>query len=434
MGQVQPADISRTSGTIGAEAWSLPAASWHGERSMADHNPRFRDDQRPNDPQSGRGPFHADESSTLTSTTGRELWRASASFGWLIGTLLLLLAGAGIVLLLVRVPTASGGQRVTWIALAAALTALTVGIAVLLRALPTMRYRFANDTLVVEWLGQRRVVPLAAITDITFEPAQKLKLPGWEPFWPGYYVATVRTPSGTWHSWATQQPHRRVRLTTAQGIVAISPERPVRFVAELERRRGVAGLSASAGEPVVDEAPVPAVAHPPMPMLSDKPVREIPASEGVAQSLPKRPIRRPLSPDRGGRQRGAVPSARNPIVRWLLNYRDLFRDQFLTDQVASALVAVGVVLPVLMVAYLYSQYEGLPGQIPIQWDASNDIVEMTTPSGLWRFPRIAVAILVVNTALATLVIGIDRYLARLLVAGIPLSQVILFIALIRAVS
>ncbi|HYI15573.1 MAG TPA: hypothetical protein VEX37_09285, partial [Thermomicrobiales bacterium] len=63
-----------------------------------------------------------------------------------------------------------------------------------------------------------------------------------------------------------------------------------------------------------------------------------------------------------------------------------------------------------------------------------DIVEMTTPSGLWRFPRIAVAILVVNTALATLVIGIDRYLARLLVAGIPLSQVILFIALIRAVS
>ena len=98
------------------------------------------------------------------------------------------------------------------------------------------------------------------------------------------------------------------------------------------------------------------------------------------------------------------------------------------------LVAVGVVLPVLMVAYLYSQYEGLPGQIPIQWDASDEVTELTTPSGLWRFPRIAVVILVVNTALATLVVGIDRYLARLLVAGIPLVQAILFIALIRAVN
>ena len=87
-----------------------------------------------------------------------------------------------------------------------------------------------------------------------------------------------------------------------------------------------------------------------------------------------------------------------------------------------------------MVAYLYSQYEGLPGQIPIQWDASGEVAEVASPSGLWRFPRIAVVVLVVNTALATLVVGIDRYLARLLVAGIALTQLILAIALIRAVN
>lgn len=122
------------------------------------------------------------------------------------------------------------------------------------------------------------------------------------------------------------------------------------------------------------------------------------------------------------------------MVTWAFAYRDMFRDQFLTDQIASALVAVGVVLPVLMVAYLYSQFEGLPSLIPIQWDAVGDVSEQTTPGGLWRLPRIAVVILVVNTALATLLIGVDRYLARLLVAGIPLSQIVLFIALIRAVN
>ncbi|HEX5165716.1 MAG TPA: hypothetical protein VFV93_09995, partial [Thermomicrobiales bacterium] len=106
----------------------------------------------------------------------------------------------------------------------------------------------------------------------------------------------------------------------------------------------------------------------------------------------------------------------------------------LGDQIASALVAAGVVLPVLMVAYLYSQYEGLPDQIPIRWDATGDVIGQTAPSGLWRFPRIAVVVLIVNTALATLLIDLDRYLARLLLSGIPLVQLILFIALVRAAS
>jgi hypothetical protein len=87
-----------------------------------------------------------------------------------------------------------------------------------------------------------------------------------------------------------------------------------------------------------------------------------------------------------------------------------------------------------MVAYLYSQYEGLPDQIPIHWDASGEVIEQTGPSGLWRFPRIAVVVLVVNTSIATLLISVDRYLSRLLVAAIPVVQIILFIALIRAVN
>ena len=397
---------------------------------MSDREPRFRDDMHHDGPHSGREASHAGETRTESRQAGRDVWRASASFGWLIGTGLLLLCGAGVVVLLARVPASSGGQRVAWIAIAAALTALVIGIAVLLRALPTMRYRFAGDALVVEWLGQQRIIALAEITDITFEPAKPLRLPRWEPFWPGYYVATVRTPAGVWHSWATQRPHRRVRLTTAGGIVAISPERPVRFIAELERRRQlVARSSIDAGSTPesVTARPVasPWTSAPSVTALSDT----LPPAERLSSDVQhqSRPSATDTSPPR------RPPASRNPIIGWLLTYRDLFRDQFLADQFASALVAAGVILPVLMVAYLYSQYEGVPDQVAIQWDAAGDVAERTGPSGLWRFPRIAVVILVVNTALATLLISIDRHLARLLVSGIPLAQVILFIALVRAV-
>lgn len=402
---------------------------------MSDLDPRFREDERHGDTPSGREASHADRKPSGSSSGGRDLWRASASFGWLIGSLLLLLLlGAAVVLVLVRLPSSPGGQRIAWIAVAAALLTLALGIAVLLRALPTMRYRFVGDALVVEWLGQQRVVPLAEITDIAFEPNEPLRLPRWEPFWPGYYVSTVRTPVGIWHTWATQQPRRRVRLTTAHGIVAISPERPVRFIAEIDRRRRAAGGPAFDAE-INSEAS--AVWPDVMRQPAFEPTRDTLAGRSVPPgSEPASPEIAPRRRDRGGRDVVSPGRrvARNPAVAWFLAYRDLFRDRFLADQVASALVAVGVVLPVLMAAYLYSQYEGLPAQIPIQWDAVGDVSEQTSPSGLWRFPRIAVAILIINTALATLLIGIDRHLARLLVAAVPLTQIILFIALVRAVN
>lgn len=313
---------------------------------------------------------------------------------------------------MMRVPAASGGQRIAWIALTIALAGLVVGIAILLRALPTMRYRFAGDRLIVEWLGERRVIPLSEVTEIIYEPAELLRLPRWEPFWPGYYVASVRTPSGVWHSWATQQPHRRVRLMTADGIVAISPDRPVRFIAELDRRHQAAGRSPISIN-AADARVSPAIEPRPLPEAA-------PIGPGPAAARATR-VPRP-------------PSARRPLLGSLVSYRDLFCKQFLTDPVASALAAAGVILPVLMVAYLYSQYEGLPDQIPIRWDASGEVIGQTGPSGLWRFPRMAVVLLVVNTAIATLLVSIDRYLARLLVAAIPLVHVMLFIALIRAVN
>jgi|GEM_PF-925533 len=396
------AGISGIAGRLGS------AIVWHGERSMAEQGPRSTDDRHGSQP----GGVEPGRQTSSASTVGRDEWPASASFGWLVGTILLLLSAAAVALLVIRVPASSGGQRIGWIVLATALTALTIGIAILLRALPTLRYRLTDEALVVEWIGDRRVVPYDDIGDVTFEPHQPLRLGRWEPFWPGYYVATVRTPGGTWHTWATQEPRRRVRITTSRGIVAISPERPVRFVAELERR-----MRASDNPVEIITTPAPPVERDPVVPSPVEPPRSISQPHPSRTRPPARTRRQSVSP--GG---------------WVRTARDLFRDQLLADQISSGLVAVGVVLPVLMVAYLYSQYEGLPAQIPVRWDASGDVAEFTSARGVWRFPRIAVILLVFNTALATLLVAVDRYLARMLLAAIPLTQVLLFIALVRAVS
>ena len=100
---------------------------------------------------------------------------------------------------------------------------------------------------------------------------------------------------------------------------------------------------------------------------------------------------------------------------------------------ASGLVAVGVIIPLLMIAFLYSQYEGISAVVPLHWDAHGDVDAVGTRRDLWRLPLIAVLVLVLNTTLATVVLLVDRFLARFLVAVTPVVQIIAFIALIHAV-
>ncbi|MGH9176611.1 MAG: PH domain-containing protein, partial [Vicinamibacterales bacterium] len=170
--------------------------------------------------------------------------------------MLLLLAAGGAAVAFIELGNAAGRQRLAWLVIAVMLVALALGVGALLRGLRTMRYRLTADVLVIEWMGHQRVLPFTEVLDVTYEPRVPLRLPRWEPFWPGYHVSRVRTPDGTWHTWATQEPRRRVRLTTPRGIIAISPERPVRFLAELERRQRALGIAPGRqlGEPEVHEA------------------------------------------------------------------------------------------------------------------------------------------------------------------------------------
>jgi hypothetical protein len=231
-----------------------------------------------------------------------------------------------------------------------------------------------------------------------------------------------------------------VRIATPSGIYAISPERPILFLAELARRRQ--GIS-----PEVSPSPAPsypgAPATPPgrFDRMVTAPTRDVSPNPPTRvplppvadlrddRNVPARSAEAPRSTVRPGQRQARSATGQD----WLFAYRHLFRERLLGDHVASSLIAVGVMIPLLMIAVLYSQYEGIPSVIPLHWNAHGDPDQFGTPRDLWRLPLIAVVVLVLNTALATVALTIDRFMARFLTAATPVVQILAFVALIRAV-
>lgn len=255
-----------------------------------------------------------------------------------------------------------------------------------------MRYVLGEDHLRIEWRKQARHIPYDDMLTVVYHLRDRVELPYREPYWPGYRVSTIRTRDGIWHSYATVPPHRRVRVTTPVATYAISPERPVLFVQELERRR----MGRAYAMPASIEHGLPA------PAATSGARRRRAATGGVAASL---------------RESFTV-----------------FHNELLTDGVASTLVAVGVIIPVFLLAYTFNEVDFLPEQIPLHWDASGQPTRIGGSSAIWTLPLLALTVLVINAALATLVIQFDRVAARLLVAITPIVQITVGFALWRIIN
>lgn len=383
------------------------------------------------DPAPSVGSRQSPEPSVAYDTAS--VWRASASFGKLIG---FLLAFGFIGLTAVsfwRFRVTDGVGSLLAILAAVTCAASAVGIIYILRGLTTIRYIIGRDSITIVWMGQQRVIPFDDIRDVVYEPRGPISGRGYELFWPGYHVSTMQMRDGAWHSVATQQPRRRVRIVTRHGIHAITPHRPVLFLGELARRRQSHGSG-------VPEPVTPA----PLPQLRwTAPPRAIPSS-----SAQTGPYDRPVLPEIQRQVESPAPVVLEPVAPqharervsaasdggWLSVYRQMFRERLLEDSIASGLVAVGVMIPILMVAFLYSQYEGIGSVVPLHWNAQGDVDAVGTRRDLWRLPLIATLILILNTTLATLALLVDRFMARLLVAATPAAQLIAFIALIRAAT
>jgi hypothetical protein len=350
----------------------------------------------------------------------------------LIGFGLLGVAALVAVLALWRFGVAAGNLRLLWLALCILMVVLAGVVAWLLHGLTTMHYILDEHCLTIVWMRERRLIPLTDIIDAEYDPHVPVPSGGWEPLWPGYYVSRRRLPTGLWRVWATLSPRQRVRVRTTHGNVAISPQRPIRFIVELDRLRAGA---APAWEPEVELGPTRGSASLPQ----HTPPFGWPGIDREPEYEPSRTeARRPLPPDDQWEPEPVATEHPEPssaagssIVSYL--YHTLFRKQLLGDRVASNFVAAGVILPLLMAAYLYSQYEGVPSVVPIHWDALGEVDRVVNPRALWRLPLMAVLILLANTFLAMLLTAVDRFLARLLVAAIPIAQIVTFVALVRAV-
>jgi hypothetical protein len=367
--------------------------------------------------------------------TDESVWSASASFGKLIGFVLSLTTLALALISFLRFRAVDGVESALALAASIAFTAAAVAIIYILRGLGTIRYVIGRDTLAIYWMNQRHVVRFEDIQDVVYEPRGANASSRYERFWPGYHVSTMRMADGVWHSVATQPPNRRIRVTSAAGIHAISPRRPILFLGELARRRqqyvsgGVEPTSASYDRGG-DSKRMPSSASPePVPPTVTA-VRPAPVTLPASQEqVVDRKSRTSLP--RRGRHRFAIASVTRS---WNATYRELFRERLMADHIASGLIAVGVMVPLLMVAFLYSQYEGIGAVVPLHWDAHGDVDSVGSRRDLWRLPLIATLILMLNTTLATVAVALDRFMARFLVAMTPAAQGIVFIALIHAVT
>jgi uncharacterized membrane protein len=112
----------------------------------------------------------------------------------------------------------------------------------------------------------------------------------------------------------------------------------------------------------------------------------------------------------------------------------MLRKDLLHDRTASTLVAIGIIIPVFMLAYTFNEVDFLPDGLPLHWDAAGEVDRTGDASSIWPLPLLALTVLVVNTGLATLVLPFDRVVARLLVSFTPLVQIAIGIALLRIVN
>ncbi|MBA2453605.1 MAG: hypothetical protein H0V47_10570, partial [Chloroflexia bacterium] len=254
---------------------------------------------------------------------GKNEWRPAAGFGRLVGGGLIAASGLAGIAALLLVIRADGAMRILWLLTLLAAAGGIGGVVHVLRGLASLRYVLTEDHLRIEWMRETRRVPYDDMLEVIYHLRERLKLPGRERYWPGFYVSVVQTRGGVWRSYATVPPHRRIRITTPSAVIAISPERPVLFIRELERRRLVQPEAALV-----------------------EPRSEI----TVAAPADPRPRGRPAA-----RQARGFPFQRSV---------DMLRKDLLHDRTASTLVAIGIIIPVFMLAYTFNEVDFLPDGLP----------------------------------------------------------------------
>jgi hypothetical protein len=163
------------------------------------------------------------------------------------GTIGLALLGAvlALALVLLAVARASGSGPRAAVALLAVVALVPVALALGYRvwALYRLRYGLSRDSVVIDWLGGRQVVPMASITHLLTGRPYRAPLSGVQ--WPGFQVGRTVVALGDEPEaeerealvYATVPPDGQLVVVTPALAYAISPADRAAFVEEFKVRR-----------------------------------------------------------------------------------------------------------------------------------------------------------------------------------------------------
>jgi Bacterial PH domain len=283
------------------------------------------------------------------------------------------LVALGVIAVLLLAAPAALAIGPTMLALALVACVLLVGGGALLLWAVSYRqlvYWLGPTTLEVPWLGERVVIPFAAIEGIYTGQRLAGQTAPRGLRWPGIYVGAARLPSlGYLQFYATSSDPAALTLVAVEGgALVVSARDPQGFRASLIER-----------------------------------VR-------TADPL--------LAPEDGSRLVAAA-SAPWTTVR---------------DHWFPWCIGVAVVLLLVTLAVVTLRYAELPELIPIRFDSGGRVTATGPPADLLRLPLGGLIVLVANLALGVWAHPRDRVVARMLWVGAALVQAILLIAVARLVQ
>jgi hypothetical protein len=293
--------------------------------------------------------------------------------------------------------------RIVALALVIIFIMLAGAFGFLLYGYATMRYELTADQLTIRWASTQHDIPIGAVHEIV--PAvERLdpNPPGWQRFWPGYYVGEQATLSGLVTIVATLRPRRQLLLVTRDYQFAISPERPVLFLEAFAQLR--CALQEASPDKADEWQPAVLTARfveagwtTPYPAARPKKV--------VAEST--------TGGEDSVRAVAAGSSAALPRL-W-------------SDPIASGLLIAALVIDIGLTLFIFVRYNSFPQSLAIHWNSSGVADRFAPTRQIWSIPLITWLVTIANIAFAWFVDAFDRFAARFLLAA---SLVVEFAALI----
>jgi hypothetical protein len=236
----------------------------------------------------------------------------------------------------------------------------------------TLSYTFRGDNLVLRCGGVRHVVPLAGVSGVVAPGAEVKGKPvavrwrGLSGRVPGYLIGPGHsTQIGPVLAFASSPAGGLLYVQTPGLAYALSPERPLALMEELNKRRVEADIHVAEVAEEVDLAP---------------------------------------------------RAALSGLSAWGYG--------LWVDRVARALMLGGLALCALLFGYMGLVYASLPTHLPMHWNAQAQVDRIGSPQELLRLPVFALAVWLANAGFGWWAQRRERATTLFLLAGAVAAQVV----------